>query len=257
MPQSSSHPRHFIVMGVIVAISTGVLYWLLSVALPLPPQASAEAVIIDRLIGQHLFMIALLFAIVMVPMIYSFVVFRQKEGENKDGEHFEGNTKLEIFWTTAPAIFVVIFIYIGYTTFHAVVDPKENELEIDVTGQQWSWVIEYEGGVMDTDLVLPVNQPTVLKLHAKDVLHSFWVPAFRVKQDLVPGQTTEVRFTPTEVGTYRLRCAELCGLSHYTMLTDVRVVEADEFAMWMSEELAKVNPNAELAKQVETEAASE
>ncbi len=242
MRQSSSHPRHFIIVGVLIAISTLVVNWLLGLALPIPPQASAEAVIIDSLISKHLFMIAFLFSLVTVFMIYSLIVFRRREDDDEDGEHFEGNTLLEIVWTVVPAITVLIFIGIGIRSMNAINVPKENELVVNVTGRQWSWSFEYEGGVLSDELVLPVNQPVFIKLKAEDVIHSFWVPAFRLKQDLVPGTDTKVHFTPTTVGEYRLRCAELCGNAHFSMRADVRVVEKDEFAMWLDQGLAKANP---------------
>jgi len=101
---------------------------------------------------------------------------------------------------------------------------------VSVTGQQWSWSFAYpEQDVQSNRLVLPVDQPVVLELESLDVLHSFWVPEFRVKQDLVPGQTKQLRITPTKIGNYRLRCAEICGTGHSQMLADVQVVSQADF----------------------------
>lgn len=239
MPKSSSDRRHFIVAGVLVVISTILLNWLLDVALPLPVQASEEAVTIDGLISQHLLLIAFLFSLVVVFMLYALFVFRRREGDDSDGEHFEGNTTLEIAWTVIPLLLVVIFGYIGIRDLREITKEEENELVVQVTAFQWDWSFEYEDGTLSQELVLPVGRPALMEMTSNDVNHAFWVPEFRVKQDVVRGRTTTVRFTPIEVGTYRLRCAELCGLTHYDMLRDVRVVEESEFTAWLAgEELA-------------------
>ena len=241
MPKSSSDRRHFIIAGVLVVISTFLMYWLLYVGLPLPVEASKQALTIDRLIHQHLFLIAFLFSLVVVFMLYTIVVFRKREGDETEGDHFEGNTVLEIAWTVIPLVLVVIFGYIGYVDLRSVTREEENELVVNVTAFQWDWTFEYEGGVISQELLLPVDQPARMVMTSKDVNHAFWVPEFRVKQDLVHGHETVVRFTPIETGEYTLRCAELCGLSHWSMRRNVRVVPADEFTAWLQTEQVKVN----------------
>jgi cytochrome c oxidase subunit 2 len=208
----------------------------------MPLDASAQASIVDGLFNWHILLIAFLFSLVVVFMLYALVVFRRREGDEGDGEHFEGNTRLEIFWTATPMIFVVIFAYLGVVTLGDVTRPHEDEMTIGVNGFQWGWSFEYEGDVVSPEMVVPLNRPLRLEMTSQDVLHSFWVPEFRVKQDLVPGQVTELRITPTEEGEFRLRCAELCGLSHYSMLATVRVVPEEEFAMWLDEQLAEQAP---------------
>jgi cytochrome c oxidase subunit II len=250
MPKSSSDRRHFIVAGVLVVISTFLLNWLLDVALPLPVQASEESLIIDRLIGQHVLVIAFLFSLVVVFMLYALFVFRKRDGDESDGEHFEGNTTLEIAWTVIPLILVVIFGYIGVVDLREVTKEEPNELIVNVTAFQWDWTFEYEGGVISQELLLPVDRPARMVMTSNDVNHAFWVPEFRVKQDLVRGRETVVRFTPVEVGDYRLRCAELCGLSHWNMNRDVKVVPADEFTAWLQVEQAKINGDNAVADAV-------
>lgn len=239
MPKSSSDRRHFIIAGVLVVISTFLMNWLLDVALPLPVQASEESQIIDRLIGQHLLLISFLFSLVVVFMLYTIVVFRKPEGDESEGEHFEGNTTLEIAWTVIPLLLVVIFGYIGYVDLRDVSREEPNELTVNVTAFQWDWTFEYDGGVVSQELLLPVGQPAKMVMTSNDVNHAFWVPEFRVKQDLVRGHETVVRFTPVEVGEYTLRCAELCGLSHWSMRRTVRVVPEDEFTAWLHTEQVK------------------
>jgi len=253
---SSSDPRHFIIVGVLIVITTVVLKILLDWALPLPLQASVQAITIDWLFGLHIWLISFLFALVTVFMCYALVVFRRREGDDGDGEHFEGNTALEIGWTTAPLIFVVIFSYLGLTTLWDVTATQDNELVVVAEGFQWGWNFYYDDTpnpemvAIEGVLVLPVDQPVLVRLRSKDVLHAFWVPEFRVKQDVVPSipystmeeashdgeypeeKMTEIRFTPNLVGDYKLRCAELCGLTHWNMVKDVRVVEQAEYDEW-------------------------
>lgn len=241
---SSSSTRHFVNAGVLVVIATILVNWLLNSVLPFPPQASSQSVIIDQLFRYHVLLIAFLFSLVVVFMLYALVVFRRREGDDGEGAHFEGNTTLEIFWTAAPMVFVIVFAYLGITTINEVTKVQENEAVVQVEGFQWGWTFTYPDGVVSDELVLQNNVPVKLELRSKDVLHSFWVPAFRVKQDLVPGEQNmkEIRFTPSLEGDYAVRCAELCGLSHYSMVKNVRVVSETAYKEWYNQELAKVNP---------------
>jgi cytochrome c oxidase subunit 2 len=240
MPKSASDKRHFIVVGALVAVSTFVMYLLLDAFLPLPVQASLEAIAIDGLINSHLIIIAFLFSLIVVFMLYAVVVFRVRPNDDPqaEGEHFEGNTTLEIAWTVLPLILVVVFSFYGINVLAEVVRPGENEFEVTAVGRQWSWTFEYPNGVISPELVMPVNQDAYVTLRSPDVLHSFWIPEMRVKQDLVPGQDTHIRFTPIVAGEYKVRCAEICGLSHWSMENVVRVVEPTEYDAWMAEQAA-------------------
>ncbi len=240
MPKSATDKRHFIVAGALVAVSTFVMYFLLDAFLPLPVQASIEALTIDTLIGWHLLIIAFLFSLIVVFMLYAVVVFRVRSGddENAEGEHFEGNSTLEIVWTVVPLILVVVFAFYGINTLATVVQSAENEFEVTAVGRQWSWTFEYPNGVISPELVLPLDQRAHITLRSPDVLHSFWIPEMRVKQDLVPGQDTYIRFTPIETGEWKVRCAEICGLSHWSMESPVRIVEQAEYDAWMTEQAA-------------------
>jgi cytochrome c oxidase subunit 2 len=108
-------------------------------------------------------------------------------------------------------------------------------MEINVTAQQFAWAFEYpDRGVVSDILYLPVGKQVILKMQSRDVIHSFWVPEFRIKQDVVPGRTTEYRITPTLIGDYKVRCAELCGTSHAYMEGNLRVVSQEEYDAWMA-----------------------
>jgi cytochrome c oxidase subunit 2 len=123
-------------------------------------------------------------------------------------------------------------------------------MDVEVTAFQWGWKFYYpEFGVTTNELYLPVDQQAVLEMESRDVIHSFWVPEFRLKQDIVPGQITEYRVTPIELGDYTVRCAELCGTSHAYMVAPVVVVSQSEFSNWVDEQIALIpddpGPNAD------------
>ena len=234
---NTTNRRHFTTIGVLIVISTFVMQFFLDRSLPLPVKASLEAISIDWLIGLHVWLIAFLFAVVMVFMLYAVVVFRRKEGDEGDGEHFEGHTGLEIAWTVAPIVMVLIFSVIGFQVLGDVTQAAEDEIEVRVTGAQWNWTFDYPelNGFVSTELVLAVDQRVKFVMTSKDVNHSFWVPEFRVKQDLVADRETVVRLTPIVVDEYKLLCAELCGTLHYNMQAPVRVLDATDYAAWVAE----------------------
>ena len=233
--------RHFVVATIIVVLVTVAGAVLLDSADLLPPLASAQGVTIDWLFGIHLKLIAFLFALVVVFMLYSIFAFRSEPGDLSDGQHIHGYTKLEITWTVIPLIIVAVMGYIGVVTLRDVTASAPDEMVVEVTGAQWSWRFDYpEQGLTSTELVLPVNQPIRFEITSTDVIHDLWVPEFRVKQDAVPGAVNLLRVTPTVVGNYKVRCAELCGLRHSQMLADVRVLERSEFDSWVGAETARV-----------------
>ena len=232
-----SNRKHIYAVSALVVVGAIVTYFGLTALYKLPVGASTEATTIDQMFGVYFGLIAFWFALIMVFMLYAVVVFKRKPGDTEDAAHIHGNTAVEILWTVVPLILVVALGVWGATTLKALTSEKEGEVIVRVTGQQWSWSFEYpeSDNVVSGDLVLPVNQPILLKMRANDVLHSFWVPEFRVKQDLVPGRDTELRITPTDIGDYTLRCAEICGLSHTDMLAKVRVVSQSDFDAWVKE----------------------
>lgn len=236
--------KHFLLVAVLVILTTLALKFLVFGPLfQLPIRASAEGNAIDNMFQGHFWMISFLFALIMVLVLYSAVVFRRRPGDETDGPHVHGHTGLEIAWTVLPIFAVVSFGVWGSVTLNDLIAPKNDEIVINVTGRQWSWSFSYpdEDNIKATELVLAVNQPVVLHLNSEDVLHSFWVPEFRVKQDLVPGRETVLRLTPTQEGTYTLRCAEICGQQHTAMMSTVRVVNDTEFAAWVAERSAAID----------------
>jgi cytochrome c oxidase subunit 2 len=233
--------KHFVVVGVLVVIVTALLGLVLTPANLLPVQASQQSIVIDNLFGWHFWIIAFLFALIVVFMLYSIVVFRRKKGDTSDGDHFEGHTGLEIAWTIGPLATVFFFAYLGAGALAETrrVDPQA--MEVKVIASQWTWRFEYpQYGITSTELRAPVGKQVLLKLTSTDVIHSFWVPEFRVKQDVLPGDKMikELRVTPTLIGNYKVRCAELCGRQHAYMESPVIVQSEADFQTWVEEQTA-------------------
>ena len=231
--------KHLVIAALLVLAVTALLIVGLDQVRLLPVSASAQAEPIDALFRLEFRVIAFLFSLIVVFMLYSIIVFRRKKGDDTDAVHIEGNSRLEVIWTVAPLLTVLYFAYLGGQSLAETVRPEPRPLEVNVIGTQWSWRFEYpEYGFASTELVLPVNKQALLHLSSTDVIHSFWVPEFRVKQDALPGGEEfirDLRITPTIEGDYKVRCAELCGIQHAYMLADVRVLSQDEFEVWVAE----------------------
>ncbi|MFZ5882868.1 MAG: cytochrome c oxidase subunit II [Chloroflexota bacterium] len=232
--------RHFVIVGILVIALAVLTYVGLNSAGLMPVPASAQAVPIDWLWDIQVKAMSFLFALIVVPMLYSLLVFRRKKGDTTDGVHVEGNTTLEVVWTIIPLVMVLGIAYIGAQNLGETRRVDPDAMVVNVTGFQWGWSFEYpEYGITSKELYLPVNKQVLLKMTSRDVIHSFWVPEFRVKQDLVPGRITELRITPTTLGDfYKVRCAEICGTSHAYMEQPVIVVEKVAFDTWVSEQQA-------------------
>lgn len=238
--------RHFVIVGILVMVAAVGTYVGLDASGLLPVAASTQAGSIttvgsiDWLWNLQVIAISFLFALIVVPLLYSLIVFRRKKGDTSDAEHIEGNTTLEIAWTIVPLFVVLIFAYLGAYSLREVrrVDPQA--MVVKVHARQFAWSFEYPeyGGFVSDQLHLPVNRQVLLQMESTDVIHSFWVPEFRVKQDVVPGRVTELRITPDLPGTYKVRCAELCGAAHYKMEQPVVVSSGAEFARWAAEQQA-------------------
>ena len=234
--------RHFVIVGILVFVVSILIYIGLDSAGLMPVEASTQAADIDWMWNLEVVAMSFLFALIVVPLAYSLVVFRRRKGDTTDAEHMEGNTQLEIAWTIVPLFIVVAYAYLGAINLAATQRADPEAMVVKVTGLQWSWTFEYEPvnglAVISDELHVPVGKQVLLRMTSNDVIHSFWVPEFRVKQDLVPGRITELRITPSLEGNYKVRCAELCGTSHYSMEKPVVVTSQEEFDAWMTDQLA-------------------
>ncbi len=243
--------RHYVIVGILVIITSFLTYFGLMAIGLMPVQASAQALIVDQMLDWDLMAISFLFAIIVVPLAYSLIVFRRRKGDTGDGKHEEGNSTLEITWTVIPLILVTVYAYLGAYTLGETRTPDPNALVVQVTAHQWDWAFTYPEGFTTNELHLPVNRQVLLEMTSLDVIHSFWVPEFRIKQDVVPGRTTELRLNPILLGNYKVRCSELCGTSHAYMERPVIVTSAADFVAWTQQQakaqaalLAKGGPEA-------------
>jgi cytochrome c oxidase subunit 2 len=203
----------------------------------LPIAASRQAGPIDNLFQIHFLTIILLFSLIVGLMLYSIVVFRRRAGDETDGPHIEGSSALEIGWTIVPLVIVLVVAVIGSQVLGRTLAADPRPLRVNVIGSQWAWRFEYPDlGILSTEMILPVDKQALLTLSSTDVIHSFWVPEFRVKQDALPGEAfdRQLRITADEVGDYKVRCAEMCGRQHYAMESPVRVLPQNEFDAWVS-----------------------
>jgi len=233
--------KHVVIVTVLVIVSTILVFLLLRGAQLVPEAASAESTYVDEMFYAMIFVISFVWSLIVVLVLYSVVVFRRKPGDMADGPHVTGHTGLEITWTIIPFLVVMAFAVWGATHLEEITAAEPDELEVRVTGFQFGWRFEYpDAGVTSNELYLPVDRQIHLVLTSQDVIHSFWITEFRVKQDAVPGMFTDLRITPTELGDYRVRCAELCGYSHSAMYAPVVVVEPADFEAWLEGEAVAV-----------------
>src|SRR5688572_29022867 len=202
-----------------------------------PVDASGSADQVDTVYDVLLIASVPIFVLVMTIVIYSVVRFQAKPGDLRDGPPIHGNTRLEVIWVTVPFMMVTALAIYGWIVLDDIEAKQQNEMVVRVTGQQFTWTFEYPSEKVETEtLVLPVDRPVEFRIRTNDVIHSFWVPQFRLKSDAVPGLTTAIRVTPEKTGNYEVVCAELCGIGHATMRQFVRVVPASEFDSWVSKE---------------------
>jgi cytochrome c oxidase subunit 2 len=235
--QRPAHQKHPLARMLLIGVVASVIGVLICLQIDwFPPAGSTQAEQIDTLYDVLLIVSVPVFVLVMTVAIYCVIAFRAKPGERGDGAHIHGNTKLEVVWVTIPFIIVTALAIYGWVVLDDIEAAQERELVVNVTGQQFAWSFDYpQERVKSNELVLPVDRPVHFEIHAVDVLHSFWVPGFRMKQDAVPGIETQTRVTPNEEGTYEVVCAELCGIGHATMRQQVRVVPVDEWEAWVEE----------------------
>ncbi len=200
-------------------------------------QASTAAPKIDHLLNIMIVLSSFVFSLVMVMLFYALWKFRAKPGDESDGEPIHGNTRLEVAWTLIPTIIVLFAGGYSWKVLDEIEKPAKDPLTVQVFSQQYAWSFGYPGkdeAWSQGELHVPVNRQVQFKMHAQDVIHSFWVQEWRIKKDNVPGITTTAIVTPNKVGTYQLICTELCGFGHATMRAKVVVEPPAEFRKWIA-----------------------
>lgn len=202
--------------------------------LTIPDRASDVAYAVDWTFNFILAVSVFFFVLISGIMLYFIIRYRRRKGVDaeKTSTH---SLPLELTWTLIPCALVLVMFYSGFQGYMQMSLDSQNAYEIQVTGQKWSWTFTYPNGYVDKDLHLPVDRKIRLVLTSKDVIHSLFIPAFRVKKDVVPGRYNKLWFTPTKPGEYNLYCAEYCGTSHSDMLARVIVHEPGGYETWLAE----------------------
>ena len=199
-----------------------------------PEQASAAAAHVDLLYFALVAMSVFFLAIIFGPMIYWLFKYRRGHAANRTPLAFS-TLKVEVAWTLVPMLLALGLFAWGALLYFRMAVPPARALEINVVGKQWMWKIEHQSGAREiNELHVPVGQPVRLTLASQDVIHSFYVPAFRIKQDVVPGRFATEWFHPTRVGDYHLFCAEFCGMDHSKMIGTVHVMEPADYQAWLA-----------------------
>jgi cytochrome c oxidase subunit II len=180
------------------------------------------------------FSAVLLFGITVV-MIYFVVKYRRSK--NPVASDIRDNYTLEIIWTIIPTLIALSMFYVGWSSYIGLRTVPDGAMEVEVFGQQYSWIFVYENDKeTENELVVPLGQAIKLNISSTDVLHSFYLAAFRIKVDAVPGMPTYAWFLADEVGEYDIQCTEYCGVDHSAMLAKLRIVPEEEFEIWLEEE---------------------
>jgi cytochrome c oxidase subunit 2 len=203
-------------------------------------QGSTAASKIDTLLDVMIVLSSFVFSIVMVMLVYSVWRWRARPVDESDGAPIHGNTNLEIAWTVIPTVIVLFGAIYSWIVLSDIEAHDSDRMVVDVYAQQYAWHFNYpEEGVTSRELHVPVDRQVEFRLHALDVLHSFWVPEWRIKKDAVPGITTTAFVTPNEVpdGPLTLVCTELCGIGHSTMRAPAYVERSQaEFDDWAAQQ---------------------
>lgn len=233
--------RRSVVATIVAALTATAIGIALSYAIHwFPVQASTQAHNTDTL--YHVLVIASvpIFVLVVTVILFSVWQFRMKPGQElQDGPPIHGNTRLEVIWTAIPALILLGLVSYSFVVLRDNEKKPATEMVVEVTGQQFAWSYEYPTSVTGgaplktTQLYVPNNESVYFKIRSVDVIHAFWIPAFRLQIDAVPGITTTYRATPDRIGSYPVVCNLLCGVGHGLMRSTIHVVAPNRFQAWL------------------------
>ncbi|ESA36401.1 cytochrome c oxidase subunit ii [Leptolyngbya sp. Heron Island J] len=251
--------RTILILAIAAIVAAVISFWVGQQAYGwMPPQASAEAVLVDNLFSFLVTIGAFIFLGVSGAIAYSVLFHRAGKYDTSDGPPIEGNITLEVVWTAIPFALVIWIaaysfqiydqmsilgpmehVHMGMATA-AAVNQDAGEQPIEVLARQWTWEFRYpDQNISSTELHLPSNQRAVFRLKSEDVIHGFFIPAFRVKQDVIPGQEITFEFTPIREGKYRLRDSQYSGTYFAAMQADVVVESPEDYRQWLAQAAAQ------------------
>ncbi len=193
---------------------------------------STSTVVVNGSLIYILSFTILFFILIIFFMIYFLV--RYRESRNPVPEEIPGNPMLETLWVVIPTLLLLTMFYYGLTGFNFLRMSPAGSMEIKVHSRQWTWLFEYSNGKKSPDLVIPLGKNVKCELTSDDVIHGFYIPAYRIQQDALPGMKTMVWFNATTIGTYDIMCSQYCGLHHSSMLAKLIVVSPEDYEAWLS-----------------------
>ena len=243
-PHRPPVPRVLVMRLIAIGVVAAAIGIVLGLFIPwFPPDAAKQAHTIDVLYYVLIIVTVPVFVLVTSMVLFSAWRWRMRPGEERlDGPPIHGNTRLEVIWTALPAALIGSLVVYAAIVLHDIGVKKPNELVVNVVGRQWEWSFTYPAyhdaqgqPIVASVLELPDNRPVYFKINSVDVIHTFYVPAFRLQEDAVPGITTPLRATPDRIGSYPVVCTQLCGYGHSTMLTTVRIVSEAAFQTWLAQ----------------------
>ncbi len=184
------------------------------------------------------------FFLALITILMVTFVIKYSAKKNKRAQNIHGNIPLEITWTVVPVLLVLVMFWMGWTGYEQLVTVPKNAMVVNVYAQMWRWSFKYSNGVQTDTLYVPLDKPVKVLLHSRDVVHSFYVPAFKTKKDVIPGRVNFAWFKATHVGIYQVFCAEYCGLRHSYMYSAVVVMPPDKYKAWMAKQKMAMTNNA-------------
>ncbi len=203
---------------------------------------SGASTFADAVDGAFLFILLISLALlVLITFLMIYFVIKYNRKRNKKAVNIEGNIPLEILWTVIPTILVLAMFWYGWVGYKLMRDVPEGAMEIQVTAQMWQWKFNYENGLQTDTLYVPINTPVKLNLFSLDVNHSLFIPAFRLKEDVIPNRNNYAWFKSTELGSFDIACTEYCGLRHAYMYTKVVVMQERDYNNWFSNATKEMN----------------
>lgn len=175
-----------------------------------------------------------IFFLTGITLLIVIFVIRYREKKHPKSVQIKDNTMLEIIWTVIPVAIVLLMFYYGYIAYSPMRKVPKDAINIKAIGRMWEWSFVYKGEKQSSILVVPLNKPVRLNLVSLDVNHSLYIPAFRIKEDLIPGKNNYMWFIPEKLGEYEILCSQYCGLRHSYMESKVRVISDSAFRLWLN-----------------------
>lgn len=190
-----------------------------------------------------------IFFLVAITAVMIWFVFRYNRKRNPKAENIHENHKLEIIWTVIPTLLVLIMFYYGWMGYKPMQEFPEDSIEVKAIGQMWAWSFEYPNGKISDTLVVPLDKAVTLNLESRDVIHSLYIPAFRIKEDVVPDGKNKMWFIGQELGDYNILCAEYCGDRHSYMMSKVVVIPETDYTTWVNDKSSAEHPGLQVLKK--------